>query len=374
MAQRLSPHDRLQAVDAGRREIPLSGVEGTEGGVKSGSGWGPMKAPRSMRGQILFVFLDGVGLAPAGDSNPLSQVPMPHLNRLLGGPMVLERAQAATMTGNGLTFRALDACLGVPGLPQSATGQTALFTGVNAPALVGDHVTAFPTRQLREVIAEHSLLKAVADGSGRVLFANAHSERFWQMISEGKRRLGASTLTALAADAPIPTLTDLAEGRALLWDITHEIASSYLGYELAQVSPQQAGARLAALATRYDLVLFESFLTDLAGHRRIEPAWVLSRLDAFLGAVVAHRSPHTTLVICSDHGNVEDATSKLHTTNPVPLMVLGPAAPYFREAKQITDLTPAILSFLNDSDRVWETSEGAEHTLDGPLGNHAGTQ
>jgi hypothetical protein len=249
--------------------------------------------------------------------------------------------------GGDLALWALDACLGVPGLPQSATGQTALFTGVNAPALVGDHVTAFPTQQLRAVIAEHSVLKRVADAGGQVLFANAHSERFWQMIREGKRRLGASTLTALAAKVAIPTLVDLAEGRALLWDITHEIASSYLGYGLPKLLPEEAGARLATLAMSYDMVLFESFLTDLAGHRRIEPAWVLPRLDAFLGAVVAHRSPDTTLVICSDHGNVEDTTSKAHTTNPVPLLVLGPGLRCFCHARQITDVAPAMLSFLN---------------------------
>jgi hypothetical protein len=298
-------------------------------------------------------------LAPAGEENPFSQVPMPHLHRLLGGPLVLEKAQDPTMSGNELVLRALDACLGVPGLPQSATGQTALFTGVNAPALVGDHVTAFPTEQLRAVIDQHSVLKRVADAGGRVLFANAHSERFWQMIREGKRRLGASTLTALAADAKIPTLGDLAEGKALLWDITHEVASGHLGYGLPLLSPEEAGARLAALATRYDLVLFESFLTDLAGHQRIEPAWVLSRLDAFLGAVVAHRSADTTLVLCSDHGNVEDATSKAHTTNPVPLMVLGPGAGHFCQATRITDVAPAILSFLNGAGTA-RTSAGNE--------------
>lgn len=296
--------------------------------------------------RVLFIFLDGVGLAPAGEGNPFSQVPMPHLHRLLGGPLVLERAQEAGMCRNGLALRALDACLGVPGLPQSATGQTALFTGINAPALVGDHVTAFPTEPLREIIEAHSVLKQVAGAGGRVLFANAHSERFWQMIREGKRRLGASTLTALAADATIPTLEDLVAGRALLWDITHEVASRYLGYELPLVAPEEAGARLAALATEYDLVLFESFLTDLAGHRRIEPDWVLSRLDEFLGAVIAHRSAGTTLLICSDHGNMEDATSKAHTANPVPLLVLGPGARHFCQATRITDVAPAILSFL----------------------------
>ncbi|MFC2036932.1 hypothetical protein ACFLYD_03035, partial [Chloroflexota bacterium] len=175
--------------------------------------------PGSSDHKILFVFLDGVGLAPSGPDNPLSHVDMPCLWDLLGGPLVLERVVGQDPVPNGdLTVRALDACLGVPGLPQSATGQTALFTGVNAPALVGDHVTAFPTARLRQVIAESSLLKRAAEGGARVIFANAHSERFWQMIHEGKRRLGASTLTALAAGAPIPTLSDLAEGQAVLWD------------------------------------------------------------------------------------------------------------------------------------------------------------
>jgi hypothetical protein len=181
------------------------------------------------------------------------------------------------------------------------------------------------------------------------------------MIREGKRRLGASTLTALAADATIPTLGDLAEGRALLWDITHEVASGHLGYGLPLLSPEEAGARLAALATRYDLVLFESFLTDLAGHRRIEPGWVLSRLDAFLGAVVAHRSADTTLVLCSDHGNVEDATSKAHTTNPVPLLVLGPGARHFCQATRITDVAPAILSFLSGAGTARDATKGGQH-------------
>jgi hypothetical protein len=303
------------------------------------------------RTRVLFVFLDGVGLAPRGESNPLSQVPMPCLHDLLGGPLVLNRVgQAGPLPYGPVALYALDACLGVRGLPQSATGQTALFTGINAPALVGDHVTAYPTGPLLEVIAEHSVLKRAAEAGKRVLFANAHSERFWQMVRERRRRLGASTLTALAADAPIPTLDDLLAGRAVLWDITHEVASSYLGWNLPVVSPEEAGARLARLAASHDLVLFESFLPDLAGHGRIEPGWVLSRLDTFLGSIVAHRSPRTTLVVCSDHGNLEDATTRAHTANPVPLLVVGPAAGAFGRAKAITDVAPAILAALMADD------------------------
>ena len=55
-------------------------------------------------------------------------------------------------------FWPIDAALGIEGLPQSATGQTALFTGVNAPQLVGMHISAFPTQDLRDTIAKHSFL------------------------------------------------------------------------------------------------------------------------------------------------------------------------------------------------------------------------
>ena len=318
------------------------------------------------RTRILFIFLDGLGQAPAGPDNPLSRVPMPCVEELLGGPLVLPPAAGdggeAILAGDGLLLRALDAGLGVPGLPQSATGQTALFTGVNAPALVGDHVTAYPTQRLREVIAEHSVLKQVADAGGRVLFANAHSERFWELIRQNERRLSASTLTALAAKAPIPTLADLAEGRAVLWDVTHEIASRHLGYELDVVLPEQAGERLARLAAEYDLVLYESFLTDLAGHQRLEADWVLTRLDRFLGAVLAHKTADTTVVLCSDHGNVEDATTKSHTANPVPLLAVGPAAQRFAEAASLTDVTPAIVSCLVGRNLVREeTARDLDH-------------
>ncbi len=44
---------------------------------------------RGMEHKILFIFLDGVGLAPPGPDNPLSYVPMPQLQTLLGGPLVL---------------------------------------------------------------------------------------------------------------------------------------------------------------------------------------------------------------------------------------------------------------------------------------------
>jgi hypothetical protein len=209
--------------------------------------------------------------------------------------------------------------------------------------LVGEHITAYPTQPLREVIAEYSFLRRAAEAGARVLFANAHSERFWEMVRRGERTMSASTLTALAAGAPIPTLDDLARGRAVLWDITHELAAGLLGLELPTISPEEAGTRLARLAGEFDLVLYETFLPDLAGHRRLAPEWVLPRLDSFLGAVLDHRPADCTVVISSDHGNLEDVRTKLHTDNPVPLLGIGPRAAYFEEVTDITGVAPAIL-------------------------------
>ena len=298
---------------------------------------------RTESSRVLFIFLDGVGLAQAGEDNPLSSVPMPRLRDWLGGPLVLDGRREET---DDLVFHGVDACLGVAGVPQSATGQTALFTGVNAPAFVGEHIAAYPTCPLRELIAEHSLLRRAAEGGKKVLFANAHSERFWQMVHDGDRSLSASTLTALAAGAPIPTLDDLLHGRAVLWDLTHEIANAHMGYALPQISPELAGTRLAGLARGYDLVLFETFLPDLAGHRRLDPAWVIPRLDGFLGAVLENRPRDCTVVVCSDHGNLEDARSKLHTNNPVPLLAAGPKASCFRKVRDITGVAGAVLETL----------------------------
>lgn len=296
--------------------------------------------------RILFIFLDGVGLAPAGSDNPLSCVPMPRVAALLGGPLTLEHVG----WNQHVSCKAVDACLGVPGVPQSATGQTALFTGVNAAALVGDHVTAYPTAPLREVLAEHSVLKRAAEAGAQVTMANAYSERYWATVQDSGRRLSASTLAAMASGARFRNLDDLRAGRAVLWDLTHEVAVGHLQYDLPLVTPEEAGARLAGLGAGHHLVLFESFLTDLAGHGRIDAAWVLTRLDAFLGGVLDARSPELTLVVCSDHGNLEDATRRTHTINPVPLIALGPAAHWFEQATAITDVTPAILAALAEND------------------------
>lgn len=296
---------------------------------------------------VLFVFLDGVGLAPAGPHNPFTTVGMPRLAAHLGRPLAApsDGAGRPIVDRPGLLLTSLDAQLGVPGLPQSATGQTALFTGINAAALVGEHVTAWPTAPLRTILAEYSLLRQVTHAGGQATFANAYSTRYWDMVRQRKRRLSVSTLSALAAGVSLRTLDHLRRGEAVLWDITHEVAQR-LGYDLPPCSAAEAAANLLRLAAHHHLTVYESFLTDLAGHGRLEPGWVLGRVDRFLAALVGSLPPHLTLVVSSDHGNLEDTSTQRHTENRVPLLVAGPAANAFRTATAITDLAPLILRLL----------------------------
>src|SRR5512143_1794803 len=167
--------------------------------------------------RYLLLFVDGVGLAPASADNPLATVPMPALAAALGGPLT---AEAVGRRGAGLLLAALDAALGVPGLPQSATGQTALFTGVNAPAVLGRHVAAFPGPRLAELLAAHSLLARAAAAGRSVTFANPFSRGYFDEVAAGRRRHSATTLAALAAvpaGARLRDLDDLAAGRACAW-------------------------------------------------------------------------------------------------------------------------------------------------------------
>jgi bisphosphoglycerate-independent phosphoglycerate mutase (AlkP superfamily) len=55
-----------------------------------------------------------------------------------------------------------------------------------------------------------------------------------------------------------------------------------------------------------------------------------------------------TLLITSDHGNMEDCSIRAHTLNPVPLTVWGQGSEKLRSSiNEITEVSPAILHFFN---------------------------
>jgi hypothetical protein len=295
---------------------------------------------------MIFVFLDGLGLAPSGVGNPLASATMASTHALLGGPLTTEQAQARP----GLLLRPIDATLGVDGLPQSGTGHVALLAGVNAPALHGRHQPNFPPVALRPLLAERSIFRLAHQAGHAVAFANAFSVGYWQAIEARRMRRSASVIAAEGAGLRLRDMDDLRAGRALSWDITRQAAHDRgEGVGLPLVEPELAGDHLANMAHDHALVFFECFLPDLAGHGRMGAdavPEVLTRIDRLLGGLLAACGPNDTILITSDHGNAEDDTTHSHTRNPVPLLVIGPDAPRFAAVARIDEVAPAILAAL----------------------------
>jgi hypothetical protein len=277
-----------------------------------------------------------------------------------------------------MLFKAIDATLGVDGLPQSGTGQTALLAGVNAAALHGRHQPHVPPVALRGLLAERSIFQRVIARAGRATFANPFGPGYWQAVAARRIRRSASVIAAEGAGLRFRDGADLRNGRAVSWDVTNA-AMRARDIEAPLVMPAQAGTHVARLAHEHDLVFYESFLPDLAGHGRLtkdersEPnderrrtndqstetgvlssfvlrPWSVEEqihqamrlLDGLLGGALATMRPEDTLLMTSDHGNVESIAAPTHTRNPVPLLVVGPAARAFEAVESIMELADVI--------------------------------
>jgi len=252
-----------------------------------------------------------------------------------------------TLEGGGWALP-LDACLGVEGLPQSATGQTTLLTGINAQRVQGRHLSGFPGPTLRSVLLEHSLLKRLREAGRTPVFFNTFRSPFFDWPRERQLRMSATTVANLAADLPFFDVPDMTAGRSLYQEFTGEELQE-LGFDAPRFTAAEAGAILARNLPAYDFLLYEYFRTDKVGHLADRAACEaeLRSFDAFLGAVLDDLPDDTLLLLCSDHGNIEDLTVKTHTRNPVPIMAWGLGAEEFVSGMtRLDEVAPGILALL----------------------------
>lgn len=300
----------------------------------------------SDRRPLTFIFVDGLGLGSDADSvNPLVVETYPALSRLCGGRLTMSGMDVGA--GPTALVRAIDATLGVEGLPQSGTGQATIFTGVNCAERAGRHYGPFPHSTSKSVIAKKNLFKRVVEGGWKAQFANPYPARFFSYV-ERTNRWTVTTLCCLEAGIPLKSGADLKRGLAVAADLTGE-SWPEPGDRITPVSPREAGRRLAGIAARSDFTLFEYFATDKAGHSRDMDRAVrtLRKLDDFVGGLLESTDlGRRSILLTSDHGNIEDMSTKTHTRNPVPLIVRGPAASSFSDVADLTGVTPAIVRAL----------------------------
>ena len=322
---------------------------------------------------VLFLFVDGIGLGPPGPDNPFSNGEWQGFSRLSSGQPWT--SQADDVKSERRLFRPIDARLGVEGLPQSGTGQATLFTGINCAEVVGRHFGPFPHSSTKEIIADKNLFTrlkrrngagdtsaengtpdagdssaaGVASSMGEepAAFANAYPPIFF----EANRRRGRWTVTTLACRAAglkIRGIDELTAGEAVAADLTGDGWRRKLDLSVPTRTESEAARHLHALHLRHRLTLFEYYLTDKAGHGRLDdPDAVLASFDRFLAGLLDVFDPEESLLLLtSDHGNLEDISIKTHTTNPVPLAAYGRGAHFFKEVAGLAGVTPALMKAL----------------------------
>jgi 2,3-bisphosphoglycerate-independent phosphoglycerate mutase len=286
---------------------------------------------------VLLLFVDGIGLgSDDAATNPFARARLARLRLIRDQPCPDPAAR----------FVPTDACMEVEGLPQSATGLTSILSGVNAPAAVGRHINGYCTPSLASLLDGGSLFSRVKAAGAVPTFANAYTPAYLEKLP---RFVSVSTTAVLRAGLRFRTLEDLGRGEAVFHDFTNRLLVER-GQASVPISPAEAGRRLADLAARHDFTMYEHFLTDLAGHaqdmdRAVE---ILENLEHFLDAVLMalDLSVHT-VVLTSDHGNLEDLSTHQHTTNPVPTLIWGPGAQLLAASvRTLADLAPAILRQL----------------------------
>jgi 2,3-bisphosphoglycerate-independent phosphoglycerate mutase len=276
--------------------------------------------------RVLFLFLDGVGLGVDDpEVNPFVRAKMPNLENLLGGRKLT--AEAIPFESERATFFALDPCLGVEGIPQSATGQATLLTGLNVPAIIGEHYGPKPNPPIAEIIRHDNIFKRIVGEGKTAALLNAYPSRYFHALESGKRLLSAIPLAVTSAGLPLFDKEDFYSGSAMSADFTGEGWRTMLGYSDAPVlSPHSAGIKLAELAIRFDFSMFEYWASDYAGHgQEMDKAVeLLETFDHVLGGLLEAWDDEAGLIfITSDHGNLEDLSTRRHTTVNVPGIVIG---------------------------------------------------
>lgn len=307
-----------------------------------------------MEMSIIYLFIDGIGIGENNaKKNPFSRY----------ANSILQICSGKLHLDNGLHKKIkvypLDANMGVPGLPQSATGQTSLWTGINAPKIIGYHITGFPGPKLKSIIYDHSIIKKFVENRYKATLLNAYSPKFLKKLEKLPRFASASTHVQKASGQSLFIVDDILQKKALYMDITHHIMHEYypeLKEKFPIMDPMQRGRDLVDIAHNYELVIFEYFLSDKAGHSQSFEAakFIIDKLEKFLKGILEALEEDDTLIIISDHGNLEDLSTKTHTNNLVPLIVAGKLKKEFQNLDYLCDVPLRIYEIYGINPQIEE--------------------
>lgn len=295
-----------------------------------------------MNKKIILLFIDGFGIGEKSKYNPFSSVKSIYLSHF----KTEFKSNVKDCSKHNFIVFALDPLLDVEGIPQSATGQSSIFTGINTAKILNQHLMGFPNKQLRILLMRNNLLLSLKRRGLKTKFINAYP-LFAEELSKGwlkvdkngnfvlreksenlkkfLKRVSVTTLLALSIEQRFYGLSDLINKRTIYHDFTNEFLIER-GIDVPEFSPEIAANILIKNISKYDLILYEYFLTDKIGHtsamkRAIK---VAQNLDLFLRNIVENINlKKISIIVFSDHGNFEDLSIKTHTKNYMPLIHIG---------------------------------------------------
>jgi 2,3-bisphosphoglycerate-independent phosphoglycerate mutase len=285
---------------------------------------------------VLLFFIDGLGIGVRGPHNPLDGLEDAE-------PLAIFEGEEAATIYDGIVVPT-DATLGVEGRPQSASGQTTILTGVNVPAQLGYHKQGFPNLAMLEILRERSIFLQLARlGVSPITFANTYTPRFFE---ERPRWVSATTAAMESAGVPFRRVEDLKAGRAVFHDFTNAMLIER-NEDVALRTAEEAAEVLARVVAENRFTLYEYFITDKVGHLQDMPRAriVLLNLAKLVRELLKQIDlSSASVILTSDHGNIEDLSVRNHTLNKVPTIVWGASRERIANRIQsLADITPAIV-------------------------------
>ncbi|HOI30853.1 MAG TPA: metalloenzyme [Melioribacteraceae bacterium] len=296
----------------------------------------------------IMIFIDGVGIGKKDhEFNPFFKFGFKTFTENFGSIPHLDNQRLSNGYGN---LFPVDARMGIPDIPLSGTGQTSIFCGVNAQKIIGKHFGPYPYSTLVPIIKEKNILREFKSRRMKVSFVNAYPKVFFDYVNSGRRRLSVTTLSCLLTGIRLNKIADLHKGRALSAEIDNRRLAERMNYKLPVIKPETAANRLIRIAGKHHFTLFEIFHTDHLGHGR-NTDWLeytAGVLDGFLLHLSKNLKRDMTLIVCSDHGNYEDMSIKMHTLNPALGMTFGKNASILaKKIKKLSDIKPAIMEMYD---------------------------
>ena len=295
-----------------------------------------------------MIFMDGVGIGKKDyQYNPFFKYGFKTFTEIFGDIPHLDQQK---LIGDNAFLFPVDALMGIPEIPLSGTGQTSIFCGINAPKLIGKHFGPYPYSTLIPIIKEKNIFRSFMKRKKKVNFANAYPKVFFDYVNSGRRRLSVTTLSCIMNGMRLNKISDVHKGKALAADINNRHFVERMNYKLKVIKAETAADRLIRIGSKNHFTLFEIFHTDHLGHgRNIEwLEYTTGILDRFLFHTITNLKKDMTLIICSDHGNFEDLSIKMHTLNPAIGITAGKNAEKLsKKIKALYDIKPAIMGMYD---------------------------